>query len=284
MRCRGVTRPTRSFGEAQQLVEGVLLLVIQPHISVTGKPPPACTLHRTYFVHSLLRMTSDDGDGNRTVVFADPPGTNNFVFARVPIAHMNQEFIDAAFTKAISCEYPGGCEGLMRDHRFADTVPLGEHWKHKYLIDVDGMGYSARLFAFLASDSAVIKATVYREYFSDWIQPWCAFLFLFLLLLPILFQRSYPIALFSRLHYIPLSQAYSELYNIHAYFSGPSDYMTSLVKNSTSLSPKKSRPKQLNTDEQLRRIARAGRRWKQTIGRKLDMESERRVHCGGASC
>jgi hypothetical protein len=118
-------------------------------------------------------MTSDHGDGNRTVIFADPPGTDNFVFARVPVAHLNNEFMDAAFTKAVACtQYPGGCDALRRDHRFAEAVPLSEHWRHKYLIDVDGMGYSARLFAFLASDSAVIKSTVYKEYFSDWIQPW----------------------------------------------------------------------------------------------------------------
>jgi hypothetical protein len=118
-------------------------------------------------------MASDRSDANLTVVFADPPGTDNFVFAKVSTAEMNEEFMDAAFTKAVGCvQYPGGCDGMREDHRFAEAVPLGEHWRHKYLIDFDGMGYSARLFAFLASDSAVIKSTVYREFFSDWIQPW----------------------------------------------------------------------------------------------------------------
>jgi hypothetical protein len=36
---------------------------------------------------------------------------------------------------------------MRKDHRFADAVPMGENWRHKYLIDLDGMGYSARLFA-----------------------------------------------------------------------------------------------------------------------------------------
>jgi len=119
-------------------------------------------------------MSSDQSDANRTVIFADPPGTDSFTYAKVPIAQLNNDFMDAAFTKAVGCMHynPGGCEGLRRDHRFADAVPLGEHWRHKYLIDLDGMGYSARFFSFLASDSAVLKSTVYREYFSDWIQPW----------------------------------------------------------------------------------------------------------------
>ena len=124
----------------------------------------------------FLRMSSDQSDANRTVVFADPPGTDSFTYAEVPIKQLNNDFMDTAFTKAVGCMHynPGGCEGLRRNHRFADTVPMGEHWRHKYLIDFDGMGYSARFFAFLASDSAVLKSTVYREYFSDWIQPWFA--------------------------------------------------------------------------------------------------------------
>jgi hypothetical protein len=59
--------------------------------------------------------------------------------------------MDVAFTKAVGCtQYPGGCDGMRRNHRFADTVPLGENWRHKYLIDVDGMGYSARLFSLVS--------------------------------------------------------------------------------------------------------------------------------------
>jgi hypothetical protein len=125
-------------------------------------------------------MSSDQSDANHTVVFADPPGTDSFTYAKVPIKQLNDDFMDTAFTKAVGCMHynPGGCEGLQRDHRFADAVPLGEHWRHKYLIDLDGMGYSARFFAFLASDSAALKSTIYREYFSDWIQPWCVFLYL----------------------------------------------------------------------------------------------------------
>lgn len=119
-------------------------------------------------------MASDQSAANRTVVFADPPGSDNFVYAKVPVSLLNTDMMDAAFTRAIACtQYPGGCTTLQREHRFAEAVPLGEHWRHKYLIDFDGMGYSARLFAFLASDSAVVKATVYKEFFTDWIQPWC---------------------------------------------------------------------------------------------------------------
>jgi hypothetical protein len=100
---------------------------------------------------SFIRMTSDHSKTNKTVVFADPPGTNNFISAPVPVDELNEEMMDVAFTKAVGCtQYPGGCDGMRKDHRFADAVPLGENWRHKYLIDLDGMGYSARLFALVS--------------------------------------------------------------------------------------------------------------------------------------
>lgn len=118
-------------------------------------------------------MASDASQANRTITFADPPTTTHYVAAPVPIASLNSEIMDTAFVKVTDhLNYPGGLEAMRRDHRFGDAVPLGKHWSYKYLIDMDGMGYSGRFMAFLASDSVAMKATVYQEYFSDWIQPW----------------------------------------------------------------------------------------------------------------
>ena len=181
MSSRGTRRPIRSSGEVQPPVGAALHQVTPLRTNDTGE-----TLLVSYYRSILircasrfLRIASDQSDANRTVVFADPPGTDSFTYAEVPIKQLNDDFMDTAFTKAVGClEYhPGGCEGLQRDHRFASAVPLGEHWRHKYLVDLDGMGYSARFLAFLASDSAALKSTIYREYFSDWIQPWCVFLY-----------------------------------------------------------------------------------------------------------
>ena len=121
-------------------------------------------------------MASDDTSTNRTILFADPPGSTNYVYAEVPTGALNEETMDVAFVKVVdSFNFPGGIGALIRDHRFDEGgVNLGDHWKHKYLVDVDGMGYSGRFFSFLESDSAVLKATVYREFFEEWIQPWYA--------------------------------------------------------------------------------------------------------------
>jgi Glycosyl transferase family 90 len=118
-------------------------------------------------------MASAKADNRRSVIFADPPSSSNFVSSEVSIEKLNNEVMDVAFVKAIDYHnYPGGLDAYMRDHRFADGIYLGDHWRHKYLVDLDGMSYSGRFFAFLESDSAVIKSTVYQEFHSDWIQPW----------------------------------------------------------------------------------------------------------------
>ena len=117
-------------------------------------------------------MASDKSETNRTVLVTNPNSTG-FVPVSVPIGQLNEEIMDTAFVK-VTGEYPGGLSALMAAHRFASSVPLGKHWSYKYLVDMDGMSYSGRFLAFLASDSVPLKATVYDEFFSDWIQPWYA--------------------------------------------------------------------------------------------------------------
>ncbi|KAK7052965.1 hypothetical protein VNI00_004285 [Paramarasmius palmivorus] len=203
-----------------------------------------------YQRHRFLRMSSLDGKDNttRTVVFADPPDSENYVAAKVNIGELNEAIMDTAFVKATSPEtYPGGLKALMKDHRFGDSVPLGRHWAYKYLLDLDGMSYSGRFLAFLASDSVPIKNTVYEEFFSDWIQPW--------------------------VHFVPLSTTYKEIYNLYAYFSGaPEPALKSANSTEMLLSPEERSHRVFDGQNRARRIARAGKQWKKTIGRTVDME------------
>lgn len=112
--------------------------------------------------------------------------------------------------------------------------------------------------SFLSSDSVPIKSTVYEEFFSEWIEPW--------------------------LHYIPLSSSYEEIYNIFGYFSGiPAQVVEQIYGNavnpatSAPFFPPGSKipaiPGAPDGDARLQRIAQVGKDWKNTIGRKVDMES-----------
>ncbi|KAI0318673.1 hypothetical protein OF83DRAFT_1163349 [Amylostereum chailletii] len=210
-----------------------------------GSSPPGFASQ--YQRHRFIRMASEPSSMNRTLVFADPPSSSNYVYAKVPANTLNAVIMDVAFVSSVDHRhYPGGLQQEMEDHRFDDAVLLREHWSHKYLLDLDGMSYSGKFFAYLASDSAVVKSSVYSEFFSDWIQPW--------------------------LHYIPLSATYREIYNVHAFFSGAPDAALQAT-NSTALALPASRRGSLDGDLRLRRIARAGKQWRKTIGRPIDMEA-----------
>ncbi|KAK0184518.1 capsular associated protein [Armillaria mellea] len=198
--------------------------------------------HRQRFV----RMASQTGSNNRTVTFEDPPSSSRYVSVPVSTGKLNEDIMNVAFTKATNPEaYPGGLTELVKDHRFGDAVWLGYNWKYKYIMDLDGMSYSGRFMAFLASDSVPVKATMYKEFYSDWIQPW--------------------------VHYIPLSTTYKEIYNIHAYFSGPSPATVEAAESLGVIQPHDEHISQ-EADRQLRRIARAGKQWKKTMGRTIDMD------------
>jgi hypothetical protein len=77
----------------------------------------------------------------------------------------------------------------------------------------------------------------------------------------------------SRLHYIPLSTSYAEIYNIHAFFSGGTSDALAVVNSTVQHLPRDQRIP-FEGDNRLRRIARAGKNWKNTIGRRADMEGE----------
>ena len=79
--------------------------------------------------------------------------------------------------------------------------------------------------------------------------------------------------LYHRVHFIPLSSSYSEIYNIYAYSSGATQ-STLDAANSTAaaLPPDHELRRNIEGDKRARRIARAGKRWKGTVGRTLDME------------
>lgn len=118
-------------------------------------------------------MASSTSDINRTIVFADPPASTNFVYASVPMSSLNQDIMDVAFVSSVDFDrYPGGLDQQYLEYRFDDAALLSDYWAYKYLLDLDGMSYSGKFFAFLGSDSVVIKSSVYQEFFSDWIQPW----------------------------------------------------------------------------------------------------------------
>ncbi|KAJ3720940.1 hypothetical protein C8R42DRAFT_582015 [Lentinula raphanica] len=212
-----------------------------------------------YQRHRAVRMADWDAEGDVEIWVPNTNPIANISAHKIPIAALNKALMDVAFVKASNAnQYPGGLKKLKEEHRFADGVSLGNHWQYKYLLDLDGMSYSGRFMSFLASDSVPVKSTVYEEFFSDWIEPW--------------------------LHYIPLSSSYEEIYNIFGYFSGiPAEVVEEVYGDAVDpetgapLFPPGTKipaiPGAPDGDARLQHIAQAGKKWKNTIARKVDMEA-----------
>ena len=49
-------------------------------------------------------------------------------------------------------------------------------YDHKYVLDMDGNGFSGRYYRILRSRSAVIKQTLLKEWHDDWLVPWYHFI------------------------------------------------------------------------------------------------------------
>lgn len=118
-------------------------------------------------------MTSRNTSENWSITFANSLNTSHYLKAPIHNSQLNDEIMDIAFVlpKAEKA-YPGGLAAMKREYRFGDRVPLSRSWNYKYALDMDGMSYSGRFMALLASKSVPVKATLYKEFWTDWIEPW----------------------------------------------------------------------------------------------------------------
>ncbi|KZT51609.1 glycosyltransferase family 90 protein [Calocera cornea HHB12733] len=114
--------------------------------------------------------------------------------ALLEAAWLNPLLTDVSFTKApIQCS-EGVCEELREMFEWRSRMDPADMWKYKYLLDVDGNGWSARFHHLLSSSSVVLKSTVFPEWYTDRIQPW--------------------------VHYVPVQVDLSDLYDIVTFFRG----------------------------------------------------------------
>ncbi|KAM0753106.1 capsular associated protein [Meredithblackwellia eburnea MCA 4105] len=200
----------------------------------------------------LVKMANEAHTTNRVLVAFDPK-TAGLISAAVPTNEVNKATADVA----MACDPNLGECSYLRSlgYRVEPPGPLSEAWKHKYVLDVDEIGFSPRFLALMESKSAVVKSSVQKEFWSGWAIPWK--------------------------HFIPLSPSYAELYNIQTFFSGfPSSFTSNSSYTKTVLTkphpipilPTTSDGEPFAGDRALRDIAEAGREWRQQHVRKADME------------
>lgn len=67
------------------------------------------------------------------------------------------------------------CDIQRRKLGITNRVQFDQHWKHRFLFDLDGAGFSGRFLPFLQSSSLPFRAAIFRQWFDSRITPWLHF-------------------------------------------------------------------------------------------------------------
>nr|XP_019013499.1 uncharacterized protein I206_01567 [Kwoniella pini CBS 10737]OCF52280.1 hypothetical protein I206_01567 [Kwoniella pini CBS 10737] len=109
------------------------------------------------------------------------------------------KWLDAGLSGAPSqCDQAdGSCDDMAREINFMGRVRKEDSLKYKYVIDVDGNGWSSRFRRLLSSNNVVLKSTLFPEWFHEMLIPWY--------------------------HYVPIKLDYSDIHDVMAFFNGSPD-------------------------------------------------------------
>ncbi|KAK4550349.1 hypothetical protein LTR36_003316 [Oleoguttula mirabilis] len=165
-----------------------------------------------------------------------PQGEHSLAYTQLPISELtNLLSTDVHVVDSIArC---GGRDCPQQAREFAPLVPptdFQDHWKYKYLLDLDGAGFSGRFLPFLYSHSLPFKAALFREWWDDRVTPWQ--------------------------HFVPLDIRGQGLWATLAYFAG--------LDGKANGRHVKAAAHELEGE----RIAERGRDWAKRVLRREDME------------
>nr|XP_018267302.1 uncharacterized protein I303_01287 [Kwoniella dejecticola CBS 10117]OBR89460.1 hypothetical protein I303_01287 [Kwoniella dejecticola CBS 10117] len=109
-----------------------------------------------------------------------------------PLSQLNAELMDVAFVdEAIQCDRHV-CRQIQEGYKFAGRKDWSQGNQYKYLLDIDGNGWSARFKRLMTTNSVVLKSTIFPEWYTDRIQPW--------------------------VHYIPIKADLTDVYDVLSFF------------------------------------------------------------------
>ncbi|KAG9311520.1 hypothetical protein JVU11DRAFT_7723 [Chiua virens] len=126
------------------------------------------------------------GDGEGVMAAGEPETTR--------LARVNPAWMDIAFAdRPIACDERGGtCMEMEKMWEFRKAQGRREEGRYKFILDVDGNGWSGRFKRLMTSNALVFKSTVYPEWYASRIAPW--------------------------VHYVPIQVSYVDLYDAVAFF------------------------------------------------------------------
>lgn len=114
-------------------------------LCIVSRGSPIHRCHRADPPLSLLTVANDI-EGTREVRFADPTASDSLRRFIGPTRDINEHYFDIAYANApVQCSVEDEtCEVMKREMRFVPTMSKDEGNQYKYVMDVDGNGWSDR--------------------------------------------------------------------------------------------------------------------------------------------
>ncbi|KAF2221981.1 hypothetical protein BDZ85DRAFT_314289 [Elsinoe ampelina] len=165
-----------------------------------------------------------------------PTSSSKYKYTYLPSSHLRFTLSpDVKFTDPIlRCGEPDCTAQAQALKPLVAPTDFQSHWTYKYLLDLDGAGFSGRFLPFLQSRSLPFKAALFREWYDDRVEAWA--------------------------HFVPLDLRGTGLWATLVYFMGwPAE-------------KGREHARMRGREEEGMGIAEAGREWAGQVLRKEDME------------
>ncbi len=171
---------------------------------------------------------------SNALVVPNGPGRDGHTVIDSTLKHDDMVSTDVRIVRPVTrCGGPD-CAEQERAFGLVEPMDFQDHWKYKYLFDLDGAGFSGRFIPFLLSRSLPLKTALFREWYDSRLTPW--------------------------LHFVPQDIRLHGVYGTLAYFTGLS---ARIDRSEVRMEPH---------DKEAEKIAEEGRNWASKVLRKEDME------------
>ena len=190
-------------------------------------------MHRQRLVQMLNATVQEPA--TVTVLAEDPEVSGEYLpYESYAPAALLRNHTDVGFVEAWGCV--PNCSFYDSVFEMLPSIHLNEHFRHKYLVDVDGHSFSGRWRAFMLSKALGIKATIFREWHDS--------------------------RLFAWRHFVPMDNRFGDIYTLLTYFMGVGKLED--TRHGEAFVPRH--------DAEARRLAEQGHEWAQKVMRKEDIE------------
>lgn len=180
---------------------------------------------------------------------SNPTQPHTYSFQHLPPSRLRAQ-ISTSLGFISSIERCGGrdCADQLAEFQPQTFAPVNfqQHWRYKYLFDLDGAGFSGRFLPFLRSRSLPLKAGLMREWWEGRVFAWQ--------------------------HFVPLDLRLGEVWSVAAFFAGWKDAKGAAHHAVDDQGRDRGGWLMPPHDEEAEAIALQGREWAELVLRKEDME------------